>query len=238
MQVKYKMVADILQREIDEGLYNENNRIPTEDELRNRFEVSRNTIRKAIELLVQRGRVYQVRGSGVFVRNTKKHDVYNIISIQNMNGVTKDFPHKKVRTKVLDFKLINADEELAEKMECKVGAPIYFVNRLRFLDDEVYTIEYSFFNKELILYLNEEIINGSIYGYIREDLKLNIGLVDRIFYADYISDRDAELLDLEKNAPALVNENTARLANGEIFDYSKSISNYKNVQFTFLSNLK
>lgn len=236
MKAKYKIVADTLEEEIRNGVYSENKKIPTEEEIGERFEVSRNTTRKAIDLLVQKGWVYQVQGSGVFIREMSENE--NIVNIQHMNGLTKDFPDKKIETRVIDFKLIKADKEISKKMQCKIDTPIYFVNRVRLLEDEVYSIEYSYFNKDLILYLNEGIIEGSIYNYIREDLKLTIGLVDRLFYADYVSDKDAKLLGIEKNAPALVNENKAKLANGEIFDYSKSILHYKHIKFEFLSNLK
>ncbi len=235
MKAKYKIVADTLESEIRSGVYSESKKIPTEEEIGERFGVSRNTTRKAIDLLVQKGWVYQVQGSGVFVREMTEGTVVNL---QNMNGLTEDFPDKKIETKVIDFKLIEANQDIADKMQCKLGTPIYFVNRLRVIDDETYSIEYSYFNKDLILYLNDEIIKKSIYNYIREDLKLTIGLVDRIFYADYVSDTDAKLLGVEKNAPAIINENKTRLANGEIFDYSRAVLNYKNVKFTLLSNLK
>lgn len=235
MKAKYKIVAETLEKEISEGMYDETKKIPTEEELGQRFEVSRNTIRKAIEILVKKGWVYQIQGSGVFVRDNLGP---NMINLQNMNGLTNDFSDREIRTEVINFDLIQADKTLSEKMKCEIGTPIYFVNRLRYIDGKSYTVEYSYFNKNLILYLNEEIIRGSIYNYIREDLKLNIGLVDRIFYADYISDNDAELLGVENGAPTMVNENMAKLANGEIFDYSIAILNYKNMKFTFLSNLK
>lgn len=236
MKAKYKVVADTLEEEIRIGLYSETKKIPTEEEIGERFGVSRNTTRKAIDLLVQKGWLYQVQGSGVFIREMSES--VNVVNLQNMNGLTKDFPNKKIETKVIDFKLIKANEELAQKMQCEIDTPIYFVNRVRLVEDEIYSVEYSYFNKDLILYLNEGIIASSIYNYIREDLKLVIGLVDRLFYADYISEKDANLLGVELTAPALVNESKAKLANGEIFDYSKSILHYKNTKFEFLSNLK
>lgn len=235
MSVKYKIIADTLEKEIEQGKYSDTNKMPTEAELGNRFEVSRNTIRKAIEILVKKGIAYQVQGSGAFIRESLGE---NFVNLQNMNGLTKDFADKTIETKVLDFKLIKADEKIANKMKCEVGTDIYFVNRLRTVDGWTYTVEYSYFNKDLILYLNKDIIKGSIYNYIREDLKLTIGLVERIFYADTLSDIDAKLLKLEKGGAALINENVAKLNTGEIFDYSVAIVNSKNVKFTFLSNLK
>lgn len=238
MKAKYKIVADILEKEISEGVYNENEKIPTEEELGKRFEVSRNTVRKAIECLVQKGCVYQVQGSGIFLRKSIDNDNINTINIQKMNGVTNDFKNKKIETQIIEFKLIKADKNISNKMNCKIGTPIYYVNRLRLIDKNPDIMEYSYFNKELILHLNENIVKGSIYDYIRDNLKLSIGLIDRIFYGDYLTDKDRKYLRLEKKAPALICENMARLSNGEIFNYSKSVHNYKNIRFSFLANLR
>lgn len=238
MKAKYKIVADILEKEISEGVYNENEKIPTEEELGKRFEVSRNTVRKAIECLVQKGCVYQVQGSGIFLRKSIDNDNINTINIQKMNGVTNDFKNKKIETQIIEFKLIKADKNISNKMNCKIGTPIYYVNRLRLIDKNPDIMEYSYFNKELILHLNENIVKGSIYDYIRDNLKLSIGLIDRIFYGDYLTDKDRKYLRLEKKAPALICENIARLSNGEIFNYSKSVHNYKNIRFSFLANLR
>lgn len=238
MRIKYKMISEILEKEINDGFYDKNKKIPTEEELGKRFEVSRNTIRKAIECLVQKGCLYQIQGSGIFLRRTVDSDNINTINIQNMNGVTNDFRNQTIETKIIEFKLIKSDKEISNKMGCKIGTPVYYVNRLRLIDKSPGIIEYSYFNKEFIKHLDENIIKDSIYNYIRDNLKLNIGLIDRIFYGEYLTDIEGKYLNLEKNAPALVCENIARLSNGEIFNYSKSIHNYKNIRFSFLANLR
>ncbi|MEB2589540.1 GntR family transcriptional regulator, partial [Bacillus cereus] len=45
MSAKYKQIADVLEQNIRDGLFNETKKLPTEEALMNRFEVSRNTIR-------------------------------------------------------------------------------------------------------------------------------------------------------------------------------------------------
>ncbi len=242
MKSKYRVVADTLEEEIIKGSYNKDKKIPTEEEIGKRFEVSRNTVRKAIEYLVKKGSVYQVQGSGVFIRENehlcKDNSESKIINLQNMYGLSKDCPGKNIYTKIIDFKLIEADEFLAKKIKCKLGTPIYFVNRVRIIDECIASIEYSYFNKEAIPYLNEEIIQKSIYNYITKDLNLTIGVVDRVVYAEYLSTKDASIYGFEEGSPALINENVAYLTNGQVFDYSRVVLNYKNVKFSFLANLK
>lgn len=233
MNSKYKKIADILEEEIANNTYD--NKIPTEENIMERFSVSRTTIRKAIDVLVKKGCVYQVQGSGVFVRKINVEDNFFLINIQNMNGLTKDFRDKKIETILLDFKLIKADKELSNKMKCNIDDNIYFVNRLRKIENMSYSIEYSYFNKNVIKYLNEDIANKSIYNYITDDLKLKIGIIDRTFYASKITQKDKEYLSLE-NDFTMLNESIAYLSSGEVFDFSIAILN-DSVKFNFLSNI-
>ena len=66
---KYLQVADILRREIAEGVFRDGQTLMTEEELRFRFNVSRQTVRQAIALLEDDGLVDRRRGSGTYVRH-------------------------------------------------------------------------------------------------------------------------------------------------------------------------
>ena len=68
-QPKYLQVADTLRREIAEGVFRDGQTLMTEEELRLRFDVSRQTIRQAISLLEDDGLVDRRRGSGTYVRH-------------------------------------------------------------------------------------------------------------------------------------------------------------------------
>ena len=68
-QPKYLQVADTLRQEIAEGIFRDGQTLMTEEELRVRFDVSRQTIRQAISLLESDGLVDRRRGSGTYVRH-------------------------------------------------------------------------------------------------------------------------------------------------------------------------
>ncbi len=232
MEVKYKVISDDLADEIYKGYYNETKKLPTEEDLIEKYTVSRNTIRKAMDLLTRRGLVIPIQGSGVFLRGTLSKGCVNL---EDFNGLTDSFGDA-ITTKVNSFKLISADEKLAEIMECAVGTPIYFVERLRSIDGVPYVVEYSYYNQEVIPYLSEEIVSKSIYQYIKEELKKPIGFVDRVITAGILNEHDARELDLIPGEPALISTNRAFMKNGVIFDYSIDIHNYKETKFLKLSN--
>lgn len=235
MAPKYLQVAAQIESDIIDHVYQETNKLLTEDEYAKKYEVSRNTVRKAIEILVNKGYVYQVQGSGVFIRT---HHNEGYVNLEKLQGVTNDFSDRVVENKLLDFQLQTADQELAKSMGCKVGTPIYYVKRLRIVDGNTFSIETSYFNKELVIYLDKNIVKGSIYNYLRNDQKLSIGFADRIIRADYLSLEQAELLELKENDPALVVDNTVCLTNGAVFDYSQSVHHFQHVKLLKVSNMK
>ena len=60
LDVKYKVICEEIAKNIREGLYQDTKKLPTEEELIEQFEVSRNTIRKAIDLLTRKGLVIPI----------------------------------------------------------------------------------------------------------------------------------------------------------------------------------
>ncbi len=227
MATKYEIVTGKLMKDINNGVYDKERKLPTEDELMNIFNVSRNTIRKAIEILVNHGYVYQVQGSGIFLRDYQKD---KCISLKQMNGLTKELQNKKIKSKVIEFSIIDADETLAEKFKCKLNTKLYHIKRVRYVNDEPFEVEESFYNKEIIPYLNEDICNSSIFNYITDDLKLNIGFADKMISCDILTDEECSLLDVEKGEPTLQVENTVFLNTGIIFDVSIERYNYRKIK--------
>ncbi|PEY54337.1 GntR family transcriptional regulator [Bacillus cereus] len=235
MSAKYKQIADVLEQNIRDGLFNETKKLPTEEALMNRFEVSRNTIRKVISQLVNRGYIFQVQGSGMFLRETSVTDYINLGSLR---GLTKNLVSQNIETKVLELEVIDADEEIAKQMQCEAGTRLYFLKRLRIVDAKPFSIEVSYFKKDIIPYLNEEIALSSVYSYFIEDLRLNIGFADKVISCEKVNKENAQLLELNEGDPALLIENTVYLVNGTIFELSQSMLHYEKAKLLNRINFK
>ncbi|ARJ23327.1 GntR family transcriptional regulator [Bacillus mycoides] len=235
MSAKYKQIADVLEQNIRDGLFNETKKLPTEEALMNRFEVSRNTIRKVISQLVNRGYIFQVQGSGMFLRETSVTDYINLGSLR---GLTKNLVSQNIETKVLEIEVIEANEEIVERMQCEIGTRLYFLKRVRIVDGKPFSIEVSYFKKDIIPYLNEEIALSSVYSYFIEDLRLNIGFADKVISCEKINKENAKLLELNEGDPALLIENTVYLVNGTIFELSQSMFHYEKTKLLNRINFK
>ncbi|WP_026885941.1 GntR family transcriptional regulator [Clostridium beijerinckii] len=234
MQTKYEMVVNILEKEMLEDKYSLTKKLPTEEELIKKFNVSKNTIRKAIEILVSKGYIYRVQGSGIFLREFAK---LGCAQIRDINGLSKQYSKEKLESKVAEFSLINADERLSDRMKCDIGTKIYYVKRVRYLNGDPIEIEESYYNKDIIPYLNEEICSKSIFEYITNDLKLKIGFADRIITSEKLTEEEASFLNLEKDDPTLVLNNTIFLSSGIVFDISVEKFNYRNMKFISLTSI-
>lgn len=233
MSTKYQKILDDLERDIINGKYNEIKKLPKEEELINMYDVSRTTVRKAISILVNKGYVYQVQGSGIFLREAA---LKGYVSLENLRGLTRNYPNKKIESKIIKLSLIEAPDFVSEKMKIEIGKPVYFLERLRIVDNESFAIEYTYFNKKVIPYLNEDIAKKSIYSYIIDDLGMTIGFADRVIYADKLNKNDARVLELNENDPALIIDSVEFIGTGEVFAVSKTIHNYKNTKLLKLSN--
>lgn len=225
---KYLNVAKDIIRRIDAGEFNNTQKLPVEDEMIKYYCVSRNTVRSAVAVLMKEGKVYARQGSGIYVR---KNNFKNSISIIGTNGLTYDFPNSKFENEVVSINIIEADDILAKKMLCEVGTSVYYVIRIRIIDGIKYALEYSYYIKNIIPYIGKEIAKKSIYNYIQNDLGLKFGFADKNIKAIKLSKEQASMLELYEGDPGLVISDAVYLDNGELFNVSQMIYNYKYANF-------
>lgn len=87
---KYQIVAEKIKSQIDNGEYQYGDKLPSENFLCNKYHLSRQSIRKAYELLEKQGYTYSVRGSGNFVKKQiTSHKAKNV-------GVILSYTHSHV----------------------------------------------------------------------------------------------------------------------------------------------
>ena len=74
MQKKYERIVSWIQEEIENGFLSRGDKLPSENDMMDRFGVSRQTVRRAMEELTENGIVEGRRGSGTYVTvNTRRY---------------------------------------------------------------------------------------------------------------------------------------------------------------------
>lgn len=231
--LKYQQIALDLEKYIEDNTLQQGDKLPILENLMIQFEVSKSTITKSLDLLEKKGIIYQVRGSGIFVRRHKRKGYISLLSNQ---GFTKDLEDFDLTSEVIELKVIKPTKEVAQNLNVEIDGDVYYVKRVRYINDQTLCLEESFYNKSIITYLNKEIATGSIFHYIRRGLGLNIGFLDSFLHVGKLKEEEAQYLGLEAGSPKLRVEGIFHLTNGQPFDFSKVIYNYEQAQFYVQSN--
>ncbi len=231
--MKYQELANKIMENIEDGVYRGEEKLPTETELMQQYHVSRYCVRKAVNILIEFGVVYAVQGSGMYIRKSKRE---GCLSLRSTHGITAELWNQKVETTVAHLEVVEAGDEIAARMKCKPGTPLYYLIRIRKMNGEPFAVEYTYYNKEIIHHIDEKIASGSLFGYIQKTLGLNIGFADKIVSCENLPEQTAKYLELEKNDPAIVIEDDVYLTNGSMFNASK-VYYHKKVKFFDLAEV-
>lgn len=137
----YYQLYDILYDDIKNGVYKPKELLPTENELIERYGVSRVTVRKAMDMLLNEGIIGKKRGYGSFVLNKKVEQTLNKV-LHFSNEMEKR--GYKSSSKMLINEKVYANKTIAEALSIAEGTPLIHVNRLRFANNEPMCIESAY----------------------------------------------------------------------------------------------
>lgn len=231
--LKYQQIATEIEKYIEENDLQQGVKLPVLESLIAQFEVSKSTITKALELLEKKGVVFQVRGSGIFVRRHKRKGYISLLSNQ---GFKKDLEDFQLTSKVIELDVRQPTLDAAENLNIESDDDVYYVKRIRYINGQTLCFEESYYNKSIIPYLNKEIVSESIFHYIRDGLGLKVGFSDLFLHVNKLNEEEAEYLGLEKGDPKFYVESIFHLTNGQPFNFSKITYNYQQSQFFIQSN--
>ncbi|MBT2649162.1 GntR family transcriptional regulator [Bacillus sp. ISL-34] len=230
---KYQQIAIEIEKYIEDHALQQGDKLPSLETLMTQFEVSKSTITKSLDLLEKKGIVFQVRGSGIFVRRHKRKGYISLLSNQGFKKSLEDF---QITSEVIELDVRKPTKEAALNLNMELEDDVYYVKRVRYIHGQTLCLEESYFNKSIITYLNNEIISESIFNYITEGLGLKIGFADTFLKVDKLTDEEAKYLRLKKEDPKLYVESVFHLNNGQPFDFSKVTYNYEQSQFFVQTN--
>jgi GntR family transcriptional regulator len=122
----YAQLANIIRRQIAEGVFRPGDQLPSEAQLCRRYGLSPMTVRRSINLLADHGVVNTAQGRGTFVKplelSTASFDLQDLKDLF-ANGSATDI-------KLLDVRVVSADERAARKLEIAEGDPTIYIRRL------------------------------------------------------------------------------------------------------------
>jgi GntR family transcriptional regulator len=231
---KYELIADIIKKRIINGNYQPNQLLPKQETIAKEFHVSRMTIKKAFDILAIEGLIYKQSGLGTYVMGNIPVMAREDLPANAHDGLTKQLGKERIKSRVIKFEVHFPNTDIQQKLRINAADPIYEILRLRIVDDQPYILEHTFMPIKLVPGLNEKIIEGSIYDYIRQNLKLKFGGAYRKIHADLPQDNDIAYLNAKKSDPILEVVQLVWLNNGKPIEYSASRNRYDKRNYTVL----
>lgn len=129
MPPMYQQVKNYLIRKIEQHDYNEGDKLPSERELSDKFQVSRMTARNALLELVKEGYVYRdgARGTIVSPKKVKR----NFLSAAGFSEHLRESGVCDSRSELIEFGLVEADAWLSSHLNISLGTECFRLVRLR-----------------------------------------------------------------------------------------------------------
>ena len=139
----YMQIVRLISEEIATGKLHPGDQLATEADFRSRFNVSPMTIRRAINILVERGLVSTTQGKGTFVRSLDIGGA--VFRLQELKDRLTDGPGTAVR--LIEAGIVSVNEQVAHKLQLRPGDRGIYMRRLILQENQP-----SMYHREYLIY--------------------------------------------------------------------------------------
>ena len=212
----YYQISQLIRRRIESGEWKVGDQIPTEKQFKETYQVSRATIRQAISELVYDHLLERRRGKGtIVIRSRLEETLHDAVTF------TREIMNRGMvpESRILDFKLIQASNDLAERLQTEPGDELVAMVRLRYVNGKPVCVEnwyasHARFPNMKRDFFGEQGIEQSTYYMLQKRFGAQIRNSTETISPVALEQDDAELLNVPINTPALRRTRVAYLADG------------------------
>lgn len=209
----YHQVATAYETAIRDGSLPPGTRLDNEIELARRFNLSRPTMRQALDRLVQAGLVVRRRGIGTQV---VEPPVRRPLQLSSLHDDLVD-QGSKPTTQLLEFSQVAADKERAELLSVAEGTSLQHLRRVRVVDGTPLAIMENWIPADVVDLSAERLKTDGLYSIMRA-AGVDFRLAHQRMGATVATSEQAALLDVDKGSPLVLMERVARDSNGTAVD--------------------
>ncbi len=195
--------------------------LPSERELCEEHGVSRITVRQALGELLREGLIYTAVGKGTYVAADRLRE-----ELQPLSSFTEDVRRRGMTasSKVLEARIMPADEEVGARLLIPRGAEVVKLHRLRLTDGVPLAIQVTWLPHHLCPnLLQHDLATGSLFDILRNTYGLRLVRAETNIAAALASPEECALLQLTGPAAVLINEQTTHLDNDAVIEFARSV---------------
>ena len=211
--------------------------MPSEKLLSEKYGVSRETIRKALALLLENGYIQKKQGKGSIVLDIQRFNfpVSGLTSFkelqQSQNIENETIVLKNKREKIPEF--------LAETLNLPQNTEAVSLVRLRKISGEVIIIDKDILLANIVDAVPSEAAEDSLYDYLEGTLGLNISYAKKVFVVEFATPEDRAMMHLPEDSYVVVVKSEVYLEDTRLFQYTESrhrLDRFKFVEFARRKN--
>ena len=212
---RYLQIAEDIRRE----LRGEGEQIASEHALCARYKVSRPTIRQALDVLVQEGRIYRHAGRGTFATAVVGDPRLRVIgSVDDMLAMADENWFK-----VVSREFVRVPPNIAQALKLAPGSLGYRVIGVRHSEDGPFQHVTAWMPEAIGKGIaHDDLSNTSLVGAAERHLGIEVKFLEQVVDAALAPRQVAELLELRPRTPLLLFERTYIAANGDPIEHAVS----------------
>lgn len=198
---KYVAIQEWLANKIASGEFGRGERLPSENQLTEQFNVSRVTVRLAFDELRSMGLVEAQHGKGYFVKKFKvEHSLERLMSF----GETIAPLGLETKSKVISIVEKKADKEIAKPLQLDVGAKVTKIVRTRIAGGNIVSLDISYFPAEIGKILAQaDLAHEDIFVLLEHELNIELGYADVSIEFTKLTADHADYLGVEDQSSAI-----------------------------------
>jgi GntR family transcriptional regulator len=213
----YAQIKEILRARILDGSYQPHQQMPSESEMMAAFNVSRITVRQALNDLQNEGLIFRVHGKGSFVSKPKAFQ--DLGRLQGFGEAMRSMGYETF-ARVLAIRTVTPSAQVAEKLQLPKRAKVTELQRLRFLNREPISLDVSYLPAAIGQRLaKEDLAARDVFVILENDYGLALGHAELQIGSTLADEALASQLRVEAGSPLLFIERTTHTADGRPVDY-------------------
>jgi GntR family transcriptional regulator len=228
----YLQLRKSIEDAVKTGLIGPGDALPSERDIATKADISRVTVRKAVQDLVKGGILVQRHGSGTFVAPRVERVEQ---SLSRLTSFTEDMARRgmAVRSAWLDRGVFTPSPEEIMALGLSSKELVSRIARLRIADDTPLAIERASLSSSILP--DPSAIESSLYATLGKTGNRPVRAVQRISAAN-LNETDARLLDVQPGVAGLHIERISYLASGKVVEFTRSI--YRGDAYDFVAELR
>ncbi len=198
---RYRKIYEILRKHIEEGLYKEGDLLPSENELCSIHQITRPTVRHALDTLVNDGYIKKHKGKGSIVTVLPQK-----IGILSISGTTSALGKENLTTKIITKPIVKSWDNsfMFPLSEQEKESGCIYLERLRFLNDEPVFYDTNYIpNINLPRFTSRSLENKSLFDTLREFYQIEIKGGEQNLRAIPANKKISKFFNVKKGEPIL-----------------------------------